>query len=257
MPIFLVTFSFGLLIGSFLNCLIYRLPRGISFMRGRSFCPFCRHQLAWFDNIPLLSFLFLKGKCRYCATRISLQYPVVEVLTALAYMTILFTLPHSNAPEVFVMIYYWVIASVLLSIFFIDWKHRIIPDELVIIFSITAFLTTVILTGFAGLFIHIATGLSYLLVFLALYFFTQGKGMGFGDIKLSFAIGLLLGFPNIIVSFYLSFLTGAFVSLILVIQGKKKLKSKIPFGPFMVFGTGIAFIWGDALWVLFRRIIGI
>lgn len=239
----LIIFVLGLVIGSFLNVLIYRLPRKIGFVRGRSFCPNCKKKISWFDNVPVLSFLILKGHCRFCKQKISLRYPLVEILTggvfALSYLSNLSLL--SN-----------ILFAGLIVIFFIDLEHQIIPDEitvpLVIIFSLNCIVQVI-----AGLQTTDYCLLQFLTAFLSFLFFyliflaTKGKGMGFGDVKFAFLMGLVLGWPKIIVALYIAFLTGAFIGVILILKGKAKLKQKIAFGPFLALSTVLSVIWGEKI----------
>lgn len=255
---FFSIFLFGLCIGSFLNVLIYRLPLELS-LKGRSFCPKCKKKISWHDNVPLLSFILLKGKCRRCHSPISLQYPLIELLTGILFVACLFLLANSN-DELRIMNYgiydlrFWTILiytlwiiSIFLTIFIIDLKHQIIPDQL-----LYASLPVVLVFLFVihnSLFInHLISAVVACLFFYFLYKITKGKGMGFGDVKLSFLIGLILGFPKVMVAFYLAFLTGALAGVILILLGKKRFKEAIAFGPFLSLGTLISLFWGDSLY---------
>lgn len=258
--ILLFLFLLGMCVGSFLNVVIDRLPEGRSVVRGRSICDFCKRILVWYDLFPVLSFFLLKGQCRYCRKKLSFQYPLIEGLTGILFAA-LYILFYSNSSSGGYFLLHLFLSFMLtgsfLAIFVIDLKYGIIPDELVIAVCIISFMLTGITSGTTEIFIHTGVGILYALLFFILFLITGGKGMGFGDVKLAFAIGLLLGFPGVLISFYLSFLTGAVVSLILVVQGKKRLKSKIAFGPFLIAGTSIAYMWGDQLWLFFRKIVGV
>ena len=236
----LFIFLLGTIIGSFLNCVIYRLEIGNSFLWGHSFCPYCKHKLAWYDLIPVFSFLTLKGKCRYCQKPISLHHPLVELATAILFVLIF------NSQDLFNTSYLLLITSFLIIVFVYDLKHYIIPDKVIFPAIATAFIYNLlnirhlILNTFPA-----ALGASGL--FLAIYFTSKGKWLGFGDVKLSFLMGLILGFPNIVVALFLAFLTGAITGLILIAQSKKTLKSMVPFGPFLVFGTFLAMFYGEPI----------
>jgi len=241
-----IVLALGLVIGSFLNVVIYRLPRGLGYVRGRSFCPKCKHKINWFDNVPVISFLILKGHCRFCGKRISWQYPLVELLTG-----VLFYLSYLSHLS---FLSYLLICG-LVVIFFIDLEHQIIPDEIVIPLSIL-FLVYFLMTNPQLLITNYL--ITALISFLFLYFIfllTKGKGMGFGDVKLAFLMGLVLGFPKIVVAFYLAFLTGAFIGIILILLGKAKLKQKIAFGPFLVFGTIFSLLWGEKIVTLAEKVL--
>ncbi|MBI2616824.1 prepilin peptidase [Candidatus Gottesmanbacteria bacterium] len=261
MVISAIVFFIGTLIGSFLNVVIDRIPANRSIIRGRSHCDFCKHVLGPRDLVPIISFLLLRGRCRFCHKKISVQYPLVELFTGSLFLGVFATYVTSQYLSVkglFIQLLpSWVLISCFIVIFVTDLKYTLIPDEVIILSGIAAF----ILIGGSGdgraIWENLVSGGIFSLIFFFLFFITRGKGMGFGDVKLSFVLGLILGLPRIIIAFYLSFLTGAIVSLILLLQGKKKLKSTIPFGPFLVVGTVIAYVWGDTLWVLFKRIVGI
>lgn len=241
-----VVLALGLVIGSFLNVVIYRLPRGLGFVRGRSFCPKCKHKINWFDNVPVISFLILKGRCRFCGRKISWRYPLIELLAgALFYLSYLSHLSFLS----------YLLICGLVVIFFVDLEHQIIPDEIVIPLSIL-FLVYFLMTNPQLLITNYL--ITALISFLFLYFIfllTKGRGMGLGDVKLAFLMGLVLGFPKIVVAFYLAFLTGAFVGVILILLGKAKLKQKIAFGPFLVFGTIFSLLWGEKIVTLAEKVL--
>lgn len=253
-------FILGLCFGSFLNVLIDRLPEGKSVIRGRSYCDHCRHKLAWYDLVPVLSFILLRRRCRYCRKKISWQYPIVELTSAFLFIFTLTSMNRfievTNSYFYYYLLYYLVIVSGLLVIFVTDLKYRIIPDEILIVQIVSALFfqfifQTHMLLG------NILTGIIFFLLFLLLVVVTRGRGMGLGDVKLAFVMGLILGFPKIIVAFYLSFLTGAVFSLILVLGRVKSLKGTIAFGPFLAMATTITLFYGDGLWIVFKRILGI
>lgn len=244
---FILIFIFGLFIGSFLNVLADRLPRGESVIKGRSHCEKCRKELVWFDLIPLFSFVFLKGICRYCRTRLSLYYPIIELTTGIMFVLAFFYAGFRIYDLGFMisLIYYLFIVSSLIVVFFADLRYGIIPDKIVFPTVLVSFLYLALNTKYLilpHLFSAVGAGLFFLLLFLI----TKGKGMGFGDVKFAFLMGLVLGFPNIIVSLYIAFLTGAVVGCILIVWKRKRLKgTSIPFGPFLVLGTFSAIFWGE------------
>ncbi len=287
-------FIFGLTVGSFLNCVIYRLSQGtgegqgrdspsISALKGRSYCPNCKHQLAWYDLIPVLSFIILKGKCRYCHKKISLQYPIVEIATASLFTFIFWHLSFGFGLEqstlrggafgssgtiwILNLFFLFTIASFLIVIFVYDLKHYIIPDK-VIFPAILLVLLYQVIFNFqfswtpsgelpVGLLFNqfsisnfqflILSAFGAAAFFLAIVLITKGKGMGIGDIKLAFLMGLLLGWPNIFIALFFAFLIGAIIGIGLILAKKKTLKSEIPFGPFLVTGTFVALFWGKEL----------
>ncbi|MDD5145534.1 MAG: prepilin peptidase [Candidatus Pacebacteria bacterium] len=244
---YVFAFIIGLLIGSFLNCVIYRLEKEESFLKGRSYCPFCKHQLSWQDLFPVFSFLILRGKCRYCKKPISWQYPLVELATGFLFLLVA---QHSFL-NLLVTSYWLLVTSLLIIIFVFDLKHFIIPDKVIY----AAILASGIWYLIAGIFLHLYSG-QELLIFLysaffaALFFFiivliSRGNWMGIGDIKLAFFMGLFLGFPKITVALFLAFLIGAIIGVGLIISRKRKFSSEIPFGPFLVTGTFLALFFGQ------------
>ncbi|MEK7450902.1 MAG: prepilin peptidase [Patescibacteria group bacterium] len=239
----------GLLIGSFLNVLIDRIPKRRSFIKGRSYCDSCKKTLKWYDLVPVFSFIFLQGKCRQCRFPISFYYPIVELVTASLFtVTFVFVLGGNfQLDKITTLIYYLFIVSSLIVIFFTDLKYGIIPDK--ILFSAILVSLAYLFTIHNSLFIiHFLSGVGAFLLFLLLHLITKGKGMGFGDVKLVFLIGLILGILNTVLALYLAFLTGAAVGLILILWGKRKFfGGKIPFGPFLVLGTFISLFLGEKI----------
>ncbi|KPJ55203.1 hypothetical protein AMJ47_01690 [Parcubacteria bacterium DG_72] len=243
----IVVFLFGLAVGSFLNCIIYRLElkefkkKKKPFLRGRSFCPSCKHVLAWYDLIPVVSFFILRRKCRYCSKKISWQYPAVEIATALLFLSIF------NFQELLITSYWLLITCLLIIIFVYDLKHFIIPDSLVFLAIGVTFLYNLI-TNY-GLLItnYLIFGLVVAAFFFAIFALSRGRWMGFGDVKLAFFMGLFLGFPATLVALFFSFLIGAIIGIILILLKKKGLKSEVPFGPFLILGTYIGLFWGDKI----------
>jgi leader peptidase (prepilin peptidase) / N-methyltransferase len=252
-------FIFGLIIGSFLNCVIYRLERGKSFLKGRSYCPECKHVLSPWDLVPLLSFIFLRGRCRYCKKAISWQYPLVEILTALIFLLIFnFSIP---APELAPLAHYGValslvfnllptgylllVSSLLIVIFVFDLKHYIIPDGAIYAAIGAAFLYNFL--DLKNLPSFLISGAAASAFFLAIFLISRGKWMGFGDVKLAAFMGLFLGWPNIAAALFLGFFIGAIIGVGLMILKKKKMSSEIPFGPFLITGTFLALFFGTKL----------
>ncbi len=242
-------FIFGLFIGSFLLVLADRLPRSENVLVGRSYCESCKKSLSWYELLPVLSYVVQKGKCRNCHVTLSPWYPVAELTTALLFVLVGMLYP-LTAP--LLTLYVLIITCVLLVIFIADWKYGIIPFPMVAIGVFTTTLFTLWIRPelfISYLFTAIVSGL----FFFAIFYLTQGKGMGFGDVVYAFFMGLFLGFPGIIIGLYIAFLTGAGVSLILIILKKKKLRGDtIAFGPFLVAGTLIAFLFENYFITLFN-----
>lgn len=256
--IYSTVFILGISIGSFLNVVIDRLPMGKSVVKGRSYCDYCRHTLSWYDLVPVASFFWLHQKCRFCKKKISWQYPVVEVTAGILFIFTYTTMIRIIEPVnlMIILIYYLTIVSGLTAIFFTDLKYRIIPDQVLVLLT-TVTLIYLYLFNRNNLQDHLLAALIVFLFFLMMVAVTRGKGMGLGDVKYAFVMGLILGTNSSIISFYLSFLTGAVISLILIVAGRKKMKSTIPFGPFLVSGTFVSLFYGDLLWLTFKGIIGL
>ncbi len=253
----LLLFFFGAAIGSFLNVVIYRTQKGESWVAGRSKCENCKKQLRWYDNIPLLSFAVLKGRCRFCSTRLSISHPVVESLMGLLFVWwyvvgfLFFQL--SQQPFVFLQPIFWlVVGIILLYIIIIDYKYLIIPDTALLVLTVLVVLYRLLLTSsgimqVSDLLTGIVAMASSVLFFWLLWFGTKGKGFGFGDVKLAVPLALLVGWPDVLVWLFMSFLLGAVIGVILIFFKKASFGKPIPFGPFLILGALISLIWGNYL----------
>ena len=236
---------FGLVVGSFLGAYTFRYPRGISVLKGRSICPKCKKNLAWHDNIPVLSFLLLKGRCRNCSKSISLRYLLIEIATALGFVGIWFL----SLEPVF-LIFLILIFSLLVVIFVIDLEQKIVPDEVVFAgFGLTVFY--LLLISPSTLFTSLAAGFGAALFLLLVHLATRGRGMGLGDVKFAVFAGTFLGWPIVPIWLFTAFLTGAVVGTILVLAKKASFGKQIAFGPFLVMSLIIVFIWGEKFINLF------
>lgn len=238
----LLVFLFGLAIGSFLNCFIYRLEVSQN-LWGRSYCPHCKHQLGWLELMPIVSFLALKGKCRHCHAAISWQYPVVEISTALIFLLIFnFSAKGglASGEQFLSLIFLWFLAGSLIIIFVYDLRHYIIPDKIIFPAIIVALL-------YFFSFNHILAALGAAGFFLLIFLASKGAWMGFGDVKLAVLMGLVLGFPNVVLALFVAFVAGAAIALALMALRRKGLSSEIPFGPFLILGTFISLLWGNQI----------
>lgn len=252
-------FFIGLFIGSFLLVVIDRLLQNKSALRGRSVCEYCSHLLSPLDLLPLVSYVFLRGKCRYCHHTLSRRYPAFELLTGCLYAAIPFLLGFTQGmlpmhlDQVMLLLITLYSVSVFLLLFVIDIKFGIIPFAIVLPATIITFVYQLIFRTDSLLNV-LLTALIAGGAFLLLHIVTKGRGMGFGDVVLVCYLGLLLGFPSIVPALYIAFLTGAGVSLILILVGRKKMKGgTIPFGPFLVSGAFIAYFFGERLITLFYQ----
>jgi len=261
MLIIIFIFIFGLLIGSFLNVVIYRLRAGGSVIKGRSYCPQCKKTLHFFDLLPLFSFFIQRGHCRYCQQKISWQYPLVELTTALLFLIVYhkfllsYTLPYDKLlitnyqllfTNLILIIGYWVFTCFLIIIFAYDFKHYLIADKVVIPGAILAFLFSFInpeVDWWASLIgATLISGFFALLIFI-----TKGKGMGWGDVKLGLLVGALLGWQVSLLALLIAFVSGSLVGIILIIAKKKRWHSPVPFGTFLTVSAFICMLWGEKI----------
>jgi len=242
-------FLAGLCVGSFLNVVIYRLNHGLSPLRGRSFCPRCKRKIAWFDNLPLVSYIFLRGRCRFCQAPISLYYPLVELATAILFVVstfLVFSSPAAPGASAWLELgYFWLVMAALVIVFVSDLRYGTIPDQVVYPLVVLT-LFWLVLTR-QPLVNHLLAGLGGLGFFWVLVLLTREKGMGWGDVKLAGGLGLLLGWPLIGLTFYLAFLTGGMVGVILILLRKKRFQDHLPFGPFLVGATLFSLFWGKQI----------
>lgn len=241
-----ILFVAGAVIGSFLNVCIYRLPRGESIIAPSSHCPECGESLGWLDNVPLISYLFLRGRCRRCGEAIPLRYPLVESLNA-----VLFVLAGWKFGATVELLPALLLISTLIVIFFIDLEHLIIPNVVVLpvaavgLASMIAISLTTPDVDFPAWWVFpVAGAASAGFFFLIALLFPRGMGMG--DVKLAGMMGFFLG-RSVVVGLFLGFLIGAVVGVGLIATGRKGRKSKVPFGPFLAAGALIALFYGDQL----------
>lgn len=239
-------FLFGMIVGSFLNVCIYRLPLSRSIVRPRSQCPQCGQPIRAVDNIPLLSYLFLRGRCRDCGKRIPLRYPVVELLSGgFAAMAVARFGPGWQA-----LLMYALIAA-LLVITFIDLDHRIIPDAITLpgmAIGLLASFGLSRITPLEALVGILAGGGSLFLVAWGYQLVTRREGMGGGDIKLLAMIGAFMGWKGVLFTIFVASLTGTLAGMALIFRRQGDMKLAVPFGPFLAVGA-IAYLFiGAELW---------
>lgn len=240
-----VAFVFGAVVGSFLNVCICRMPRDESVVSPPSHCPKCAYRIRWYDNIPLFSYLFLRGKCRGCGTHISLQYPLVELLNGLLTLALFLrfgpTLP-------FLVLFLF--CSALVVITFIDLEHQIIPDEISLSGIVLGFVFSFFLQGHSwlnSLLGILLGGGSLLLVAYSYQWLTGKEGMGGGDIKLLAMMGAFLGWKSVLFIVFASSLIGSVVGITMMLVQKKDSKLAIPFGPYLAFAAVMYIFYGSQL----------
>ncbi len=240
-----IIFTIGLVIGSFSNVCIYRIPRNESLVWPGSHCPKCSKQIKFYDNIPLISYIILKGKCRNCGEPIPLQYPIVELATGLFYLAL-----YLFYGLQLIALVYMILCSVLIIISFIDLKVEIIPDTISLPFIVIGFLLSFFLRNINPLdsMLGIITGGgSLLLVAIFGSKLFKKEAMGGGDIKLAAMIGAFFGWKLTLLSLFLSFFLGSIIGIIVLAASKDKSNNIIPFGPFIALGAMISMFWGNAI----------
>ena len=240
------TFLVGLAIGSFLNVVIYRIPRGyLLTLPRRSVCTTCQRQLTWAENIPVLSYIFLRGCCRGCGNRISLRYPTVEILCGALFFAVYRVFGFSPS-----LIFYWVYVAGLLAVTFIDLDFQIIPDRISLGGIVIGILASPYIRelGLSSSILGALLGGGFFWAMGFLYEKIRGReGLGFGDVKLLAMIGAFQGPSGVLGTVILSSLVGSVVGVFLMIVQKKTLKTAIPYGPFLAIGALTTLFWGDFL----------
>jgi len=283
-------FIIGTAVGSFLNVLIDRWSNDQP-ITGRSHCDFCKKQLKSIDLIPIFSFLFLCGRSRCCNKKLSWQYPIVELVTGIILFGIwnmefgiwngnkgmqnveliskFFILNSSSIFQILNSIFLFGIITCLIVVFFADVKYQIIPDQIQIILLIIGFILQVSYMLLAGcnngqllncyivkLLSFVVAGVVVMIPILLIYLISRGRAMGFGDVKLAFNMGILLGAKGGLLALYFAFILGGIFGAYLLLSKKKKLKSKIAFGPFLVLGTLILLFFTPQIYLWLKQTYG-
>ncbi|MBI5380004.1 MAG: prepilin peptidase [Nitrospirae bacterium] len=242
-------FLFGAIIGSFLNVCIYRLPRSQSLVAPGSHCPSCQLPIRWYDNIPLLSFLRLRGRCRACGASISRRYPLVELLNAAGYAWIAHRFGLGAEGAIYLALY-----SALLVVTFVDLEHQIVPDRITLPGIALGLLlgSTLLPVGWQASFAGalLGGGLFYLIAVVS-----RG-GMWGGEVKLIAMIGAFLGWKGVLLTIFLAALVGSVVGIFLMVFKGKGRKDPIPFGPFLALGALLTLFWGGELMSLYFALVG-
>ncbi|MDA1316578.1 MAG: prepilin peptidase [bacterium] len=263
MLILIWLFIIGLFIGSFLNVLADRLPRGETIL-GRSKCESCKHVLAWNDLIPVISYLSLHGKCRYCKKIFSSEYMWAEIGTGVMF-SLTWYLSELNHFQLSQSVISLGLISALIVMFLADMRYKIIPDSMQVAFGLLAVLmhslsfirgdieTSIYVQRFGKMLLD---GIIVMGPLLLIFLITRGKGMGFGDVKYSFVLGLLLGMWNGFIALYMSFVLGGIIGVYLLFVKKMDRKKSIPFGPYLFIGTYIMYFFETDILLFIQRIYG-
>jgi len=234
-----------LIIGSFLNVVIHRLPLGENVVFPPSHCPGCRAAIPFYHNVPVLSYVILRGRCAACAIPISIQYPLVEIFCAFSFW-LTWRFYGLSLSAVFSAAF----ICLLITLAAIDLEHMILPDELTLGGS-ALFFAYAFFNPEVGTLDAVLSGLGAALVFAGFFFFylkvRKIEGLGFGDIKMVLLMGLFLGLHRLVVAIFLASLSGLLVGVFFMVFKKKDLKFALPFGPFLSLGSYIALFWGDRI----------
>jgi leader peptidase (prepilin peptidase) / N-methyltransferase len=238
----------GLIFGSFATVVAYRVPRGETIVSGRSMCPSCGKQIAWYDNIPVLSYLLLRGKCRNCGVRISPRYLWIELATGASWALLVWRYGISFEIVVY-LAFFWV----LVVLTAIDLEHKLLPNKIVYPTFVASWIGLTAAAFVAGDLEPLKGAAFGALIFGGFLFtvaFIVPAGMGGGDVKLAFVLGTFLGYAGSIgvtlVGMFLSFLLGGIIGIGLMLRGSGR-KAQVPFGPFLAAGTILAVLWGRSL----------
>ena len=261
-----IIFVLGLCFGSFVNMLMYRTAVRYKLKvhqvykvhqvknKNRSFCDYCGKQLNWYENVPVISWLILKGKTKCCHKKLPLSYPIVELITAVL-LTLNFKFLIFNFQSIYEIYNFQFLIKFILTLLIIvflvfstvfDLKYMILPDFSTFILVGCSIFLMLSRSGGTPL-QNITASLVSAGFLLILNLITKGKGMGMGDVKLAIFMGLFLGFPKIIVAFYVAFIVGAIIGVLLMVFKKAKKKTQIPFGPFLILGTFVSWWWGEII----------
>jgi len=258
--LYIIVFVFGAVIGSFLNVCIYRVPREKSVVTPASKCPSCGTPIKFYDNVPILSYIMLRGRCRNCKAEFSARYPFVEFINAVFYIAVLYSFSYASP---WVLLTYFFFVSTLIVIFFIDIDHQIIPNSITFPgMPIAVILGSTILPdpffrdnllGFSNAAIgFFAGGGFFYFIAVAGKAILKKDAMGGGDVKMMAMVGGLLGWKAVILTTFMGSLLGSIIGVSLIMSKGREWGSKIPFGPYLALGALISLLWGEdiLIWYL-------
>jgi leader peptidase (prepilin peptidase)/N-methyltransferase len=236
--------ALGLSVGSFLNVCIFRLPRGASLLRPRSRCPGCEYQLRWYDNIPVVSYLLLAGRCRSCRSRINLRYPVVEILTA-----IIFVAHYEVFGLTALLVVRLLFACALIVLFAIDLEHQILPNVITLPGIVGGLILSLVFPpGVLDAALGVLLGGGVLWLIGEAYYRVAGQeGMGGGDVKMLAMVGAFLGWKQVILTLIVSSIAGSLLGLLLILSRRGNMKQALPFGTFIAIGALLSSLVGERI----------
>jgi leader peptidase (prepilin peptidase)/N-methyltransferase len=245
----------GLCVGSFLNVVIYRIPENMSLAKPNSHCPKCKYELRWYDNIPIISYIILGGKCRNCRVHIPIRYTAVELLNMALWLLSAFLFAQKSIP---LAVIYALVSSVFICIFFIDLEHQLIFDRFQIILLVLGIISIFFDKDFGWISHLIGGAAGFLIFYLISWGFESlsGKeGLGGGDVKLAGVAGLLLGWERLLLSMLVATIPAAIIMLILS-RGKEGEERQFPFAPFLVVGFGVSMFFGAEIIDVYLSLLG-
>jgi prepilin signal peptidase PulO-like enzyme (type II secretory pathway) len=240
----------GIILGSFINAWVWRIENDLSVVKGRSMCPHCKHTLAWYDLIPVLSYVALKGKCRYCKAKISRQYPIIELTTGLLFMSTYILLSPASIQGWVQLGIILLISILLVAAYIYDAKHMELPEIFMlpaIALGLLYFGLNIFWQGYIAMITQaIALGL-FIIAYTALWYFSKGQWLGAGDIRLAAIMGLFLVPKQLVVGIFAAYLVGSVYGVSVLIKSKKKQGIKVPFGPFLIIGFYFGLFFGTQI----------
>ncbi len=243
-------FIFGLFLGSFLNVVVFRLHRQETFVKGRSKCLFCQHQLMIRDLVPFFSYFYLRGKCRHCKHKFSVQYPLVELFTGLS-LVLVYTrvmpldIYQATYWQWLALLNWWVATAFLIIIFVFDWKYYLVADAVVLPAALIAFVFNIILGGnILKVLLACLVGAGF---FLMQFVVSKGRWIGGGDIRIGLLMGALLGWPQVLLALVLAYTLGSVISIFLILSKKKQWSDRVPFGTFLTVATFASLLYGSEI----------
>lgn len=251
--LFIFIFLFGIVIGSFLNVCIIRIPNKESIVTVNSHCMTCGYNLKWYDLIPIFSYLFLRGKCRKCGEKISSQYPIIEAINGIVYVLIFFRFGFDDLRSIIISIIYCLVFSGLLVLTLIDWRTYEIPLGINIYIGVLGVIFTCF--DYKNIISHIIGIFAISIPLLIIFLISKGRAMGGGDIKLMAVAGLLLGWKSIILAFVVACIVGSIIHIIrMKVSGESRV---LALGPYLSFGIMISIFFGDYIVGFYTNLLNI
>lgn len=247
-------FILGSAFGSFLNVVIDRVSSGGTIL-GRSRCDHCKATLSSVDLVPIVSFVMLGARCRYCKKPLSWQYPAVEGITAILFTLVFWVLVLGGPFNILTLLFWLLIVCVMVVVGAIDIKFSLIPTSFVYALSLLALFYAYFIYPSPVFVDHVIAAFGAAVFFLLIVLVTFGRGMGQGDIVLAFLMGMVLGIKLTVLALFLAFLIGAVVSIFLILIGRKKFGNTIPFGPFLVLGFFFCLFWGNLILQTYLKVL--